>query len=510
MTNYELILPILLPLLTGIILIAFWGKVNLQRIISVISGLLSVVFSIQLFWTVRQDGMISVQAGGWEAPFGITFVSDTFSATLVLLTSISGLAVILFSLVSINKARMRFGYFAMIHFLLLGLNGAFLTGDIFNLYVWFEIIIISSFVLLTIGGEKKQLEGAINYVTMNLLSSVIFLTAVAILYGLAGTLNMADLSEQIAQHPNEGLVQTTAILFFVAFGIKSAVFPLYFWLPSAYHTPPSAVGAIFGGLLTKVGIYALLRTFSLIFIPDSFLSDVIIVVACFSLLSGGLGAIAQQNNFRKLISYLIVCHIGFMIAGLGMYTEWALIGAIFYLMHDIVVKTNIFLISGLIYKIKGTVDLKKLGGLYRSYPKLSFMIAVTLFSLVGIPPLSGFWPKLFLFESSFTNREFILTAFLIFGSFVTLYIIARAWIEIFWKEGEGRQSVGRPFIYFDNMRILKKWILVTPIALLTLVAVYIGLGAEHVFQIAEDIAFDLMHPEGYIETVLSQPSNPNN
>lgn len=500
--HYELILPILLPLLTGIILIAFWGKVNIQRIISAVSGFLSLIFSIHLFSTVRQEGIISVQAGGWEAPFGITFVCDSLSATLVLLTAISGLAVIIFSMVSINKARMRFGYFAMIHFLLLGLNGAFLTGDIFNLYVWFEIIIISSFVLLTIGGEKKQLEGAINYVTMNLLSSVIFLTAVAILYGLAGTLNMADLSEQIAQHPNRGLVQTTAILFFVAFGIKSAVFPLYFWLPSAYHTPPSAVGAIFGGLLTKVGIYALLRTFSLIFIPDTFLSNILIIVACLTLLSGGLGAIAQQNNFRKLISYLIVCHIGFMIAGLGMYTEWALIGTVFYLIHDIVIKTNIFLISGLILKIKGTVNLKKLGGLYRSHPKLSFVIAVAIFSLVGIPPLSGFWPKLFLFEASFTTQHYILTAFLIFGSFVTLYIMARAWIEIFWKEGEGRQTLGRPFIYFDNMRVLKKWVLVTPIVLLTLVSVYIGLGAEHVFQLAQDIAMDLKNPQNYIEAVL--------
>ena len=502
MIYYELILPILLPLLTGIILVAFWGKVNIQRIISVISGVLSLIFSIVLFITVQKDGIITIQAGNWDAPFGITFVADTLSSVLVLLTSISGLAVIVFSTVSINKARMRFGYFAMLHFLLLGLNGAFLTGDIFNLYVWFEVIIISSFVLLTIGGEKKQLEGAINYVTMNLLSSVIFLTAVAILYGLAGTLNMADLSEKIAEHPNRGLVQTTAILFFVAFGIKSAVFPLYFWLPSAYHTPPSAVGAIFGGLLTKVGIYALLRTFSLIFIPDDFLSTILIIVASLTLLTGGLGAIAQQNNFRKLISYLIVCHIGFMIAGLGMYTEWALIGAVFYLIHDIVIKTNIFLISGVILKIKGTVNLKKLGGLYREFPKLSFLMAVAIFSLVGVPPLSGFWPKIFLFQESLSTQEYALTGFLIFGSFITLYIMARAWIEIFWKKGEGRQAMGRPFIYFENMRILKKWVLITPIVFLTLISVYIGLGAEHILQISQDIVYELKNSDSYIEAVI--------
>ncbi len=505
MVHYELILPILLHLLTGILLIAAWGRLNVQRIISALSGIVSVALAVVLYSSVTDNGIITLQSGNWPAPFGITFVGDKLSALLVLLTSFSGLAVIIFSLVSVNKKRMRFGYFAMIHFLLLGLNGAFLTGDIFNLYVWFEVIIISSFVLLTIGGEKKQLEGAINYVTMNLLSSVIFLTAIAILYGLAGTLNMADLSEKIASHPNKGLVQTTAILFFVAFGIKSAVFPLYFWLPSAYHTPPSAVGAIFGGLLTKVGIYAFLRVFSLIFIPDPFLSQILIVVACLTLLTGALGALAQQNNFRKIISYLIVCHIGFMIAGLGMYTEWALIGAVFYLIHDIVVKTNIFLISGLIYKIKGTVNLKKLGGLYNSHPKLSFLMAITIFSLVGVPPLSGFWPKLYLFEASFSTMDYALTAFLLIGSFVTLYIMARAWIEIFWKEGDGRQEVAKHFVFFDNMRPLKKWVLVSPVVFLTIVTLYIGLNAEHLIQVSQQIVQELLDTRPYIDAVL----NPN-
>src|SRR5690606_35868392 len=170
-----------------------------------------------------------------------------------------GLAVSVFSASSIIIPRLKFGYFPIFHFLLLGLNGAFLTGDIFNLYVWFEIIIISSFVLITLGGEKAQLEGAVKYFTMNILASMIFLTAIAVLYGITGSLNMADLALKIAEIENRGLVEITAILFLVAFGIKAAVFPLYFWLPASYHTPPSAVAAIFGGLLTKVGVYALIR-----------------------------------------------------------------------------------------------------------------------------------------------------------------------------------------------------------------------------------------------------------
>ena len=198
------------------------------------------------------------------------------------------MAVSFFSSASVIPARLRFGYFPIYHFLLLGLTGAFLTGDIFNLYVWFEIIIISSFVLITLGGEKAQIEGAVKYFTLNILASIIFLTAIAVLYGLAGSLNMADLSVLVPKLENRGLVEVAAILFLVGFGIKSAVFPLYFWLPASYHTPPSAVSAIFGGLLTKVGVYALIRIFSLIFTNDVFLGQILLVIAILTLFSGGV------------------------------------------------------------------------------------------------------------------------------------------------------------------------------------------------------------------------------
>ncbi|RYY00164.1 MAG: Na+/H+ antiporter subunit D, partial [Gammaproteobacteria bacterium] len=321
-----------------------------------------------------------MQAGNWKAPFGITFVADTFSATMILLSSLSSLAVTVFSVVTIKKARMKFGYFPSFHFLIMGLNGAFLTGDIFNLYVWFEVVIISSFVFITLGGKKVQIEGAVKYFTLNFLASMIFLTAIAVLYGLAGSLNMADLSGKIQTIRNQGLVQVTAILFLVGFGIKSAIFPLYFWLPDSYHTPQAAISSIFAGLLTKVGIYALLRVFSLIFIPDEFLKSLIVILAGLTLFSGGLGALVQ-TNMRKMFSYMIVCHIGYMIGGLGMFTIAALSGAIFYLVHDIIVKTNLFLVGGLIFKITGEVNMTKMGGIYDRYPMLSLLMAIPLFSL---------------------------------------------------------------------------------------------------------------------------------
>src|SRR5690554_3986234 len=364
MTNPFIILPVVLQMATAILLIFFWGRRVSQRVISLSSSLLNLAVAIWLFQVVWSSGIQTMAGGNWESPFGITFVVDVFSAIMVLLTAICGIAVSVYSIGSIRNKLVSFGFFPILHFLLMGLNGAFLTGDIFNLYVWFEVIIIASFVLITLGGQKTQIEGAVKYVTMNLLASIIFLTAVALLYGITGSLNLADIAIKISDVENRKLVNITAVLFFVGFGIKTAIFPLYFWLPASYHAPPPAVSAIFAGLLTKVGVYAIIRMFTLIFIPDQFLAEVINWVAILTILTGALGALIQ-NNLREVFSYLIICHIGFMIAGVGLYTEIAFVGLIFYLIHDIVVKTNLYMMAGLIYKIKGTYNIKRLGGFYK-------------------------------------------------------------------------------------------------------------------------------------------------
>ncbi|MEX0884553.1 MAG: proton-conducting transporter membrane subunit, partial [Cyclobacteriaceae bacterium] len=334
----------------------------------------------------------------------------------------------------------------------------------------------------------------------NLLASVIFLTAIAVLYGLTGSLNMADLSLLVAKIENRGLVNVTAILFLVGFGIKSAIFPLYFWLPASYHTPPPAISAIFGGLLTKVGVYALLRVFTLIFIPDAFMTNLITIMAILTILTGGIGALVQ-NNIRKVFSYLIICHIGFMLAGLGIYTTVAIAGAIFYLIHDIIVKTNLFMMSGLIFKIKGTYSMRILGGFYKEHPKFSLLMAIPLFSLVGIPPLSGFWGKLLLIQGAMTTANYILIIFIILGSFLTLIIIAKLWAEVFWKDGltQPRKKYIR---YFDELKPLKKRAIIYPIVCLSIISLFIGLGAEWVFQISVQIAENLIHPEEYLKAVL--------
>lgn len=500
MTQQILIAPILLQFALAIVLMFFWFHIRYQRVISIAGSVLAVVSAAWLFQRVWQQGIISLQAGSWAAPFGITLVADTLSATLVLLTSLVALAVSVFSSGSMLNSRLRFGYFPILHLLVVGLNGAFLTGDIFNMYVWFEIMIISSFVLLTLGGEKAQLEGAVKYFTMNILASVIFLTALAVLYGLTGTLNMADLSLRIAQLEQRSLVDVCALLFFVGFGIKAAVFPLYFWLPASYHTPPAAVSAIFGGLLTKVGVYAMFRVFTLMFSRDPFIENMLGIVAFFTLFSGALGALTR-NNIVKVFSWLIICHIGFMVAGLAMYSELALAGAVFYMIHDIVVKANLFMLAGVTQKITGTNRLQHMGGLYAHYPKISLLMAIPLFSLVGIPPLSGFWPKISLLLGGIAVEKWALVAMIVLASFATLFVIARLWTEAFWKVQPDYERP-QPFRYFGDYPLLKRWLMLLPIALLAGISLYIAFGAANIQSLAERIAHELLHPEVYIEAVL--------
>lgn len=501
MNEQIIILPLLIHLMLSIGLMFFWSNLKVQKILSITGSFLAMLASVAVFVYVWQNGIQTFQAGSWKAPFGITFVGDTLAATLVLLTGISGFAVSVFSAVSVMKARLRFGYYIVFHFLLMGLNGAFLTGDMFNLYVWFEIIIISSFVLISLGGQKNQLEGAVKYFTLNFLASMIFLTGLGLLYGLTGTLNMADLSQKIPLIQNKSLVDVTAFLFMVAFGIKSAVFPLYFWLPASYHTPPSAVSAIFSGLLTKVGVYALIRVFTLIFPNDIFIETMLLTLAILTIFSGGIGAIIQKN-IRKVFSYLIICHIGFMIGGLGLFSELAFAGVIFYLIHDIVVKTNLFLISGLIYRLRSTTSLDHLGGIYKEYPKLSLLMAVVLFSLVGIPPLSGFWPKLSLLQAGFTQGNYWYFGAVIFGSLLTLIAIAYVWAKAFWEDGKpSKQSAN--FVTFGQLKPYQKLQYVVPVVFLAIVSLYIGFRAEHIQQVSLRIASELLNKQAYFEAVFN-------
>jgi multicomponent Na+:H+ antiporter subunit D len=490
-----LLLPILVPFLTAILSILAWGRRRLQRILSLVgvAGLLSA--GINLFIIVRTGGTQAAQMGNWPAPFGITLVADLFSAIMVVLAGLMGLAVGVYALADVDPGRESFGFHPLYHILLMGVCGAFLTGDIFNLFVWFEVMLIASFVLLALGGERAQMEGAIKYVTLNLVASAIFLAAVGILYGVAGTLNMADLARQLREVTYQNLVNALAMMFLIAFGIKAAVFPLYFWLPAAYHTPPAAVSAIFAGLLTKVGVYAIIRVFTLLFVQDvAYTHTLILVVAGLTMVTGVLGAITQ-NDFRRILSFQIVSTTGYMIMGLALFTPLALAGAIFYIIHDIIVKTNLFLISGMVRYLQGTYQLKYLGGLYATHPGLAALFLIPALSLAGLPPLSGFWAKLALVRAGLELEQYAIVATALGVSLITLFSMTQIWAEVFWK----KNPTDEPALVVSGNGWLLRFYPALALAACTLL---IGLVAEPIFALSMSAAEALLDPSGYIQAVL--------
>jgi multicomponent Na+:H+ antiporter subunit D len=491
-----LLLPVLIPFVTAIFLLLARKWRRVQRLGSVAGAMLLFGASIALFATVSEHGVIATQPGNWPAPFGITIVADLFSAIMVLVNGLMGTVVAVYSLANIDADREHFGYHPLYHMLLMGVSGAFLTGDMFNLYVWFEVMLISSFVLITLGGQRGQLEGAIKYVTLNLVSSSFFLASVGILYGLAGTLNMADLARTLPLVENTGLVSVIAMLFLVAFGIKAAIFPLFFWLPASYHTPPVAVSAIFASLLTKVGVYALIRVFTLLFSGDiGYTHTIILVIAGFTMVTGVLGA-AAQTEFRRLLSFHIVSQIGYMIMGLGLFTHIAIAAAIYYVVHNIVVKTALFLVSGIVQRLKGTLQLKSIGGLYKASPLLATLFIIPAFSLAGVPPLSGFWGKLSLIQAGLAIDQYAIVAAALGVSLLTLFSMTKLWGEAFWKphaevEGPDAELSGR-----DRLALF------LPVAVLVSITVILGLFVEPFFGIALRAADQLLNPTEYINAVL--------
>lgn len=492
--NILLVLPIIIPFITAILSLLAWNYVPLQRILTLIGMGALLISGIVLLDTIHSEGIQAVQIGNWQAPIGITIVADLFSAIMVTITGLMGLCVAIYSLSSIDHQREKFGYYPLMSILLMGVCGAFMTGDMFNLYVWFEVLLISSFVLLALGGERQQVAGAINYVTLNLVSSAIFLAAVGMLYSVAGTLNMADLSQQLPHVQQDGIVSVLAVMFLVSFGIKAAIFPLFFWLPTSYHTPPISVTAVFAGLLTKVGVYALIRVFTLLFVHDmDFTHNLILILAGLTMTSGVLGAIAQ-NEFRRILSYHIISQIGYMLIGLGLFTPLALAGSIFYIVHHIIVKTNLFLISGVVYRLRNTYKLDNLGGLYRTSPLISIAFFIAALSLSGIPPLSGFWSKFILVRAGFEAENYWIIAIALCVSLFSLYSMMKIWREVFLKNPPETDEA--PEFTKPDLPLL------LPILTLATITVLIGLSANPVFELAQDAANQLFDTSEYVQAVL--------
>ncbi|WP_033828023.1 Na+/H+ antiporter subunit D [Bacillus andreraoultii] len=494
MTNL-IVLPILIPLLTAVILIFLAKSVRMQRAVSVLSALLNMIVSFTIVHEVSVNGIQKIDVGSWPAPFGITLVSDMLSALLVVTTTIVGLAVILYSFNSIGEKREKFYYYSIIQFQLVGVIGAFTTGDIFNLFVFFEVMLMASYVLLVLGGEKIQLRESLKYLTVNVISSALFVISVAFLYSVVGTLNMAQISERIASLDEfPGILTVIAVLFLIVFGMKGAIFPLYFWLPGSYYAPPVPVMALFGALLTKVGVYSIIRTFSLFFHQDQGYSyELLLILAVITVIVGVIGSIAYWD-IKKIIIYNIITAIGVILYGVAMATTTSYTGSIFYLIHDMLIKAALFLLIGIIIKITGTSDLKQFSGLIKHYPGLAWTYFIAAISLAGIPPFSGFIGKLLVIQGGFQSVEWIGSMIILISSLLVLYSVMKIFIHGFW--GEPKEYVRKEAISYQTLLI--------PVILIIAVSVFYGVATEVIHPYISQAVETIVNPEIYIEAVLKE------
>lgn len=486
--------PVWICLAGALLAFIFKGHVRMQKVVGLTATTALLIVSVLIVRLVHQNGIQVLHLGDWQAPFGITFVADYLSSFMLSVTGLIAVAVFLYAWKS-EAEQFREGHFTPLFLILLmGVCGSFLAGDLFNLYVWFEVMLIASFVLLTIGGHKSQIKGAVHYVTINLVGSAIFLCGLGILYGKVGTLNMADLAVKLGAAENAELLMSSAVFFTIAFGIKAALFPLFFWLPPSYHTPPIAVSAIFSGLLTKVGVYALIRTFTLIFNQEQgFTGPLLTLVAGLTMVAGVLGAVSQYD-IRKILSFHIISQIGYMIMGLALMTPLALAGTVFYLIHHIVVKTNLFLIAGLVAKKGGSFQLKESGGLFRKTPWLAALFLIPALSLAGVPPLSGFFSKFVLIKAGLEVEAWYIVATALGVGVLTLISMMKIWNEAFLKKASPEATS------MEDIKIRPSKTL--PIAALALVTVSIGILAGPAMELAQLAAGQLLDPRIYINAVL--------
>ncbi|WP_262176160.1 Na+/H+ antiporter subunit D [Saccharococcus sp. Marseille-Q5394] len=489
--NNIIAMPMIIPLLTGIILVFLRHYTKTQRVLSILSSIATVAVSLVILYQIQQEGILRLDFGGWIPPYGILFVADSFSMLLVVTTSIVTGILLIYAFSSIGQQFEHMFFYPFVFFLVAGVNGSFLTGDLFNLFVCFEVMLLSSYVLITMGGRKVQLIESIKYVTINVLSSWFFLMGIAYLYGTIGTLNMAHLSVRIAEVGQGPLLTVISLIFLIVFSLKAGLL-LYFWLPGSYSAPPTVIAALFGALLTKVGMYALFRVFTLIFYHEPIITHTAIgVMAILTMIGGSVGALAY-NDIRKIVSYNVVIAVGFILAGLAISSEIAFQGAIYYLIHDMIVKALLFLLAGTMIYLTGKTKIEEMSGLIRNYPALGWLFFITMLSLAGIPPLSGFIGKVFIGQGAIETGSFLLLIVAFLSGIFVLYSLLRIFLNCFW---------GETIINEDDDVPLKKGMLV-PCILFAIMTVAIGLGVEGLAPYVSDAARTLMNPEIYIEAVL--------
>ena len=478
--------PVAIPLAAAALTVLFRRRPALQRGIMEAAVALMLAAAALLLARVARGATVVLDFGGWGAPFGVTFVADGLSAALCTVAGIVALAVAVFARADIRARRRRAGFDPLFLAMLAAVNGAFLTGDVFNLYVWFELMLVTALGLVTLDRRRAQIDGAFRYASMSMMGATFMLLGIGLLYGETGTLDMAHLSTMLAGRAPSVTLSAAAYLLLAGLALKAALFPLFFWLPASYHTAPITVSAALAGLLTKVAFYACLRIFVLVFgvvggaaaVPG--LPPLFGLLAAATMIVSVLAAIGQVD-IRRLLAFHVMGQVGYLMMGLALASLLGVAAAIFYTMHTMLVQTGLFLGAGAIARANRGYDLRAGGGLMRDRPLFAALFAVLALSLSGVPPLSGFWAKFLVIDAAFRTGSpwyaWLAVVALVAGA-LTLYSMSTVWTQAFWRTRDHGRSATR--------RIPPA--MLVAVALLAAATLGIGLAVEPVARLARDSA----------------------
>ncbi|MGF1614366.1 MAG: proton-conducting transporter membrane subunit [Gammaproteobacteria bacterium] len=435
--------PLLVPLAVALLTALLHRRDRAQRVVSMAGGWVLLVSAVWLLVEVNGGGRLSLAVGDWPLPYAIELAADRLSAAMVLMAAVLGVAVLFQQQSSADPAAESATLHPLIHGLLAGVAGALLTADLFNLYVWLELMLITALGLLAYGGDRRHLEAAFKYLVLNLLGTLLLLAAVAFIYGVTGQLNFAALKAVAAGPAAEALPVYLALLI-LALLLKSAAFPLFAWLTASYHTLPAPLLALFGGLLTKVGVYAVLRLLGDVFTtsPTAFY-QALGWIAALTMVVGVLGA-AYHWDLRRILAFHIVSQIGYLLLGVALMSPAGAAATLYFTLHNILAKSGLFLIAGLIWRLAGHYDLRRVGGLYAARSGLALLFLIAAFSLVGLPPTSGFWGKFLLVREAFSQTAYAWGGIALATGFLTLYSMVKIWLEAFWKPHPDGRDLAAP------------------------------------------------------------------
>ncbi|MGO0575860.1 Na+/H+ antiporter subunit D [Ornithinimicrobium panacihumi] len=511
-SQYSWVIPLLvvLPLIGAGLTLAAAGRTVVQRVVSLSVLTAMLVCAGVLLWAADTIGPQVMLVGGWMPWEGVVLVVDRLAALMVIVSTTVTMGVLTYS---IGQGASSFDdesdghsplpvFHPSILVLAAGVTTTFISGDLFHLYVGFEMLLAASFVLLTLGGTAERVRAGTTYVLVSLLSSSIFLAAIGTVYAAAGTVNLALLAERLGEIEPSTVTQLQLLLL-IGFAVKAAIFPMSGWLPDSYPTAPAPVTAVFAGLLTKVGVYAIIRTQTLLF-PGNRFDDLLLWAALLTMVVGILGAIVQ-NDIKRMLSFTLVSHIGYMLFGIALGSAAGLGAAIFYVIHHILIQTTLFLVTGLVERVGGSSDASKLGDLARISPVVGVLFFVPAMNLAGIPPFSGFLGKVGLIQAGVqedTWLAWVVVAGAVLTSLLTLYAIARVWARAFWSENPAGITGRGPWRGGHHEAL--GWGVLGPTTAIVVVTVAITVVAGPLYDVTTRAAVDLLSREPYVTSVLGR------